>query len=85
MTNERLLKLLQEKAEVTRRSAYNFAEYAGYKTISAIPNDDATFAAKLFAEYQTLLKVIRMLTDDKYAEDIYKIYLPEDETNETTA
>lgn len=80
MTNERLLKLLKAKAEATKAVADEHAKMNGFECASEIPADGPTFATNMFSEWCCILCIVRMIEDDDFAEDLFKIYLPEDET-----
>lgn len=80
MTNERLLKLLKAKAENTKRIAERSAHDNGFERAIDIPVDGAVWPACLHYEWCCITGIIRMLEDDDFAEGLFKIYLPEDET-----
>lgn len=80
MTKDRLLKLLNAKADNTKRIAEGYANDNGFERAIDIPVEGAVWAACLHYEWCCIKGIIRMLEDDAFAEDLFKIYLPEDET-----
>jgi hypothetical protein len=84
MTKDRLLKLLNAKAENTKRIAERSAHENGFERAIDIPVDGAVWAACLHYEWCCITGIIHMLEDDKFAEDLFKIYLPEEQNNAET-
>jgi hypothetical protein len=80
MKRERVLKLLQAMADNTKTLADGVAKQNGFEKAIDIPYGQKEYAILLLNRWSFTLDILRILTDAEYAEDIYKIYLPEDKT-----
>ena len=80
MEKERVLKLLQAMADNTKTLADGVARQNGFEKAVDIPYGQKEFAILLLDRWSVTNDIMRIMTDAEYAEDIYKIYLPEDKT-----